>query len=137
MSNPARDLLNFVDEHKTEMKDNTYIGIVEKIAPINKMIEENKKSKYRLFLIVTKFKRGDCEDCIHEADYDNKRVNVFLSDSEASYINEQLDEYGNINQIWFHTHEKTEGLQMVETIRSIFVHAYDEAKVHCRLGEDD
>ena len=35
----------------------------------------------------------------HEADYDNKRIDVFLSDSKASYINEQLDEYGNINQI--------------------------------------
>ena len=86
MSKPARDLLNFVDEHKTEMKDNTYKGIVDKIAPINKVIEENKKSKYKMFVLITIFYQNDDDPTLHEAAYTSKSVDIFLSDKEAEHI---------------------------------------------------
>ena len=52
MSNPARNLLNYIDEHKEEMKDNTYIGIVERIVPINKICEEKPNVDCKLFFLV-------------------------------------------------------------------------------------
>ena len=135
MSNPVRDLLNFVDEHKTEMKDDTYKGIVDMLVPIHKQID--KRSKYQMFILVTDIVRCDGDKCVHEATLRNKCVDVLLSDSEADYINKQLDQYGNINQIWFHNHPKTQGLEIVETIRSLFLETYNEVIVNCRLDEDD
>ena len=137
MSNPARDLLNFVDEHKTEMKDNTYKCIVDKIAPINKMIEENTKSKYKIFILVTDFCQDEDDPTLHEATYANKCVDIFLSDKEAEHINKELDQYGNINRIWSHECKESQGLQMAETIRSIFVNAFENTKATVRDGDDD
>ena len=135
MSNPARDLLNFVDEHKTEMKEGIYKGIVDMLVPINKEIE--KRSKYKMFFLITDIIQCDGDESIHEATYSNKRIDIFLSDSEADYNNKQLDQYGNINQIWFNDHPKTQGLEIAETIRSIFVELFADTKVHCRVGDGD
>ena len=103
MSNPARDLLNYVDDHKEEMKDDTYKGIVDRLAPINKIVECKNKCRYKVFFLVTNIRCDPDDDSLCKADYDNRNIEVYLSTPEVKFINKRLDEYGNINQIWEHS----------------------------------
>ena len=52
--NAARDLLNYVDEHKEEMKDETYKNIVEKLTPINDELKAKQPlQKYVITFMIT------------------------------------------------------------------------------------
>ena len=115
MSNPARDLLNYVDDHKEEMKDDTYKGIVDRLAPINKVVEEKTKSKYNVYFIVCSFDADDDDDAIAEIRNDNRQVEIFLSQADAKMINKKLDECGSISHFWPDDLE-SQGIQTVCTI---------------------
>ena len=135
MSNPARDLLNFVDEHKTEMKEGIYKGIVDMLVPIHKQMDV--KSKYKIFSLVHNFYQDENDPTLHEASYTSKCIDVFLSDKDAEYINKELDDCRSISPIWSHEYKDSQGLQMTETIRSIFVDAFNNTKATIRLDDDD
>ena len=83
MSNPARDLLNYVDEHKEEMKDDTYKGIVDKLVPINKEFEKTSKSKYKVFFLISDIRRMENDDGRAEIYLKKEHINIFLTDIEA------------------------------------------------------
>ena len=94
MSNPAHDLLNYVDEHKTEMKDDTYKGIVDRLAPINKVITDKQRSLYRAIFIISDFEDTDDGG---ELSMSRKEFKVLLTETEVGLLNERLRDFGYIN----------------------------------------
>ena len=119
MSNPARDLLNYVDEHKTEMKDDTYKGIVDRLTPINKALDNIKRSQYKAIFMTTTF--DDNEDG-GEIDTMRKEFKVYLSEDEAKQVNKKLDEWGAIHH-FFHNFDlsKHQGIHYLSEFRNSLI----------------
>ena len=107
MANSARQLLNFIDEHKTEMKDDTYKGIVDRLLPINKELEDNKKTKYKIFYNVNSIQRDPDDVCLTDIVQVSHSVDIFLSKTDVEYLNEKLDEYGCMHHLIENTVKKS------------------------------
>ena len=137
MSNSARDLLNYVDDHKQEMKEGVYKSIVDKLVPINKELEQNKKTKYNVFFLVTEIRRDINDESLCEADYKIKFVELYLSKTDVDFINNHLDKYGQLNQIWENDYKDSQGLQTVETVRRIFCKSFETTTISCDISDDN
>ena len=97
--NPARDLLNYVDEHKEEMKDDTYKNIVDKLKNINDNFNNNHRFKCELTFNIQKpsFDRDDPDDILLNVLNQHKTFNIFLNQQEYDIV------YYKINQV-YHIH---------------------------------
>ena len=137
MANSARDLLNYVDEHKQEMKEGIYKEIVDRLVPINKELEQNKKTKYEVFFLVTYIHRNvhDKDRC--EATYHMKSTEAFLSKTDVDFLNKRLDQGGVIVHFWRDDIKKSQGLQMLETLRQIFLKGFETVVLSCDLTPDN
>ena len=137
MSNAARDLLNFVDEHKEEMKDNTYKGIVDRLAPINKFCNEKLRTKYHAWFLVSSFSfEMDGDDPIGNTTQRTKCVDVFLTEKEARHINKRLDDIGIIC-FWGNVNENDIGIQTIKSFHSILHKPFDDCKVQIDTNWND
>ena len=132
MTNPAHDLLDYVDEHKTEMKDDTYKGIVDRLKPINDKLETNNtRTLYKVFFLVSGFRRDEHDKSVCEIYTHNKQVEIFLSQEEANIINTDLNNYGCIHQFHMSPDELKlkQGLHAVETFRQVFTKQWEVCEV--------
>ena len=100
MSNPARDLLNYVDEHKTEMKDDTYKGIVDRLAPIHKTYNDIKTSLYRAIYMVSDL--DDTDEDGGDVCMLKREFKVYLTETEVNLINEKLIFLGSVSSLHHH-----------------------------------
>ena len=92
--NPARDLLNFVDEHKEEMKDNTYKNIVDKLKNINDNFDNNDRFKCEVTFNIQKpvFDREDPDDVSIDVVDGRKTFNIYLNQDEYDIIYNKIDQ---------------------------------------------
>ena len=129
MSNPARDLLNFVDDHKTEMKDDTYKGIVDKITPINKICEEKNKSRYKVIfqVIFPIYEDDDTHEL--EMNIEQKEFFLHLSTQEVKIINKWLDDFGTICRFHPFDVETYQGINVLDQIRMLLTKHRDTLSI--------
>ena len=135
MSNPARDLLNYVDEHKEEMKDDTYKGIVDKLVPINKEFEKTSRSKYKVFYLISDIHPSTKNEAVIRQK--TQTVEVYLSETEAKKINNRMDEYGCIRYLHNHDIEDYEGLHTMQNIRSLLFNAWGTCDIEIAYDDPD
>ena len=137
MANSARQLLNYVDEHKQEMKDDTYKGIVDRLAPINNELENNKKTKYDVFFMFTNIRREPHDETMCIADYTIRKVQVFLSKTDVDFINNELNTNGQVTQICAKDERSSQGLHTLETTRRLFCRSFETITIRCDISDDN
>ena len=103
--NEARNLLNFIDEHKTELKDNTYKNIVDMISNINKQFEEQKSRElYTCVFLLTKshFSKDDDETNTFFIDntVEDFTVDFYLTEEEYNIVKTRLDNHNYMCNLW-------------------------------------
>lgn len=119
------------------MKDDTYKGIVDRLVPINNELENNKKTKYKIFYNVSSIRRDPDDACLTDIVQVSHSVDIFLSKTDVEYLNEKLDEYGCIHHLIENTVKKSQGLQMIVTIKQIFQKHFETTKLNVEIDEDD
>lgn len=133
--NPAHNLLNYIDDHKIEMKDDTYKGIVDRLAPINKQLQENQKTKYKVYFVVCSIEKGE-DECMCEIITNTHVVEVYLSQADVENINERLDTSGYIDYFWPGDLD-TQGMETVCTICQIFHKQHIHTTVRGNVDNED
>ena len=134
MSNPARDLLNYVDDHKTEMKDDTYKGIVDRLAPINKALDDTKRSLYKAIFLISEF---DDTDDGGELSMSRKEFKVYLSDEEVNLINKRLETVGVIICVQHHFNvKKYQGIHYISEFRDSLIKEFNKVIIDVDTNTD-
>ena len=139
MTNPAHHLLDYVDEHKTEMKDDTYIGIVDRLKPINDKLEtDNTRTLYKVFFLVSGFRKDEHDASVCEIYTHSKEVEIFLSQQEVDIINNQLNNYGCIHQFHIGTDELRlkQGLHSIVTFKQVFTKHWELCEVEVDVNHN-
>ena len=129
MANPVERLLNVVDDHKRDMPDNAYKGIMDELASIKKVVETKHRSKYKVFFIECSIKRQEHDESMAEVDRTHHRVEVYLTEDEAKHINKELDQYGVICQLEYKLVEEQQGLHHLEMFRQVFSKRWEDVIV--------
>ena len=119
MANPVERLLNVVDDHKRDMPDNAYKGIMDELAEIKKIVETKARSRYKVFFIVLNIKRQEHDDAMVEVGRHHHEVEVYLSEDEVKYINKNLDNDGAISEIEYKYVQEQLGLHQIDKVREI------------------
>ena len=132
MINPARDILNYIDEHKHELKDNVYKTILDKLTPIHKEFKEKRKTKYEVYFLISSIHSNNNDDDIDEITeitHRMKSVQVFLSDVEVEILNKQLNKFGAIH--WWDKDDikKYNGLHTLHQFKQIFTKHFEFCNV--------
>ena len=90
--NPAHDLLNYIDEHKTEMKDDTYKNIVEKISKINGKLQK-KTCTCKFIIFYPHFYTVGENQCVNILSK-TKEWTFDLDDYQYKRVKDQLVKHG-------------------------------------------
>ena len=129
MANPVERLLNVVDDHKRDMPDNAYKGIMDELAEIKKIVETKARSRYKVFFIVLNIKRQEHDDAMVEVGRHHQEVEVYLSEDEVKYINKNLDNDGAISEIKYKYVQEQLGLHQIDKVREILRKQWEDVIV--------
>ena len=134
MSNPARDLLNYVDDHKTEMKDDTYKGIVDRLAPINKSFEDQHATLYKARFLISDL---DDTDDGGEVSIIGREFKVYLTEDEAKQVNQKLELIGFIRFFFHFNLKKHKGIHSLSELRDSLIKPYNKVTIDIDVNAND
>ena len=138
--NEARDLLNFVDEHKEEMKDDTYKTIVDKLKPIHDKLKDTQMIKCEITYAIEEphFQKDDKNKAELHVSTESKVIQAFLTEEEYNIVEDNLaEELHRLYMFPYKARQEYAGIKHLQNIKDVLTKTYqiESFEIHVNKKE--